>query len=371
MPWNPRPALLASALATAALAVVATLAADSVTPAQDGRRAPVPHVPAGGPSLDFDFPGLAIGVAEYNEGPTGATLFRFPKKAWVAVDARGGAPCTILTEALKFGWNEGEPATVDAICFAGGSCYGLEAASGVMSGLLDERDGANQWTQIAYVPGAIVYDFTGRANAIHPDRELGRAALAAARPGHFPQGSRGAGRFVHCGSYFGPRFMERSGQGGEFRQVGTTKVAVFVVVNALGAVVGRDGQVVRGNRDPKSGARSSIEVDLRSGARHSEWNDPPATPPRRNTTLALVVTNEHLGFAAMQRVAIAVNGALARALQPLNTPWDGDTTFAATTGEVSNPAVGEIGVAMIAGDLAWDAVLAAAQHAEDDPPAGR
>ncbi len=323
-------------------------------------------VPAGGPALDLDFPSLEIGVAEYDEGPTGVTLFHFPKKAYVAVDARGGAPCTILTEALKYGFSDGDPPHVDAICFAGGSCYGLEAASGVMDGLLARRKGSNRWNEIAYVPGAIVFDFGGRENSVHPDRELGIAALDAAKAGRFPLGSRGAGRFVHVGSFFGPRFMERSGQGGAFRQIGATKVAVFVVVNALGAAVGRDGAVVRGNRDPATGARTSIETDLRNGSRRSEWNDPTPAPPRRNTTLALVVTNERLSFAALQRLAIETNTSLARALQPFHTPWDGDTLFAASTAEVADPALGELGVAMAASDLAWDAVLAAEKSADAD-----
>jgi L-aminopeptidase/D-esterase-like protein len=348
--------------------ILAAAALTIVLAAQEAAK-PTPllaKTPAGGPALEFDWPALEIGVAEYDEGPTGATLFRFPKRAFVAVDARGGAPCTILTEALQYGWSEGDLPFVDAICLAGGSCYGLEAASGVMAGLLAARGGSTRWGEIAYVPGAIVFDFTGRTNSVHPDRELGVAALTGARAGRFPLGSRGAGRFVHCGSFFGPRFMERSGQGGAFRQIGTVKVAVFVVVNALGAVVGRDGAVVRGNRDPKSGARTSIETDLRTGARRSEWSDPTPTPPRRNTTLALVVTNQRLSFAALQRLAIQTNTSLARALQPFHTPWDGDVLFAASTAEVVDPELGELGVAMAAGDLAWDAVLAAEQHADAD-----
>ena len=35
--------------------------------------------------------------------------------------------------------------------------------------------------------------------------------------------------------------------------MGPTKIAVFSVVNALGAVLNRQGEVVRGNRDPQTG----------------------------------------------------------------------------------------------------------------------
>ena len=83
-------------------------------------------------ALEFDFPGLAIGVAEYAEGPTGCTVFHFPKGATGVADVRGGAPGTILTH--REGW-------VDAICLAGGSVYGLEASAGVNAELLARKTG--------------------------------------------------------------------------------------------------------------------------------------------------------------------------------------------------------------------------------------
>ena len=40
-----------------------------------------------GPQLAFGFPALRVGVAEYEEGPTGCTVFWFPASevAWDAV----------------------------------------------------------------------------------------------------------------------------------------------------------------------------------------------------------------------------------------------------------------------------------------------
>ena len=37
-----------------------------------------------GPVLELDFPGLRIGVAEYEEGPTGCTVFHFVNGATCA-----------------------------------------------------------------------------------------------------------------------------------------------------------------------------------------------------------------------------------------------------------------------------------------------
>src|SRR5256886_9997830 len=39
-------------------------------------------------ALRFEFPGLEIGVAEYDEGPTGCTVFHFPEDASLAIDVR-------------------------------------------------------------------------------------------------------------------------------------------------------------------------------------------------------------------------------------------------------------------------------------------
>jgi L-aminopeptidase/D-esterase-like protein len=100
-----------------------------------------------GPSLAFDFPGLEIGVAEYEQGPTGCTVFHFPGGALTAIDIRGGSVGT----TGNFEWNH-------AICLAGGSLYGLEAASGAAAELFARRGYATGFERIALVSGAIIYD---------------------------------------------------------------------------------------------------------------------------------------------------------------------------------------------------------------------
>jgi 6-aminohexanoate-oligomer endohydrolase len=49
----------------------------------------VPKTTIDGPTLTFDWPAIEVGIASYEEGPTGATIIRFPNRASVAVDARG------------------------------------------------------------------------------------------------------------------------------------------------------------------------------------------------------------------------------------------------------------------------------------------
>ena len=120
-----------------------------------------------GPTLEFNFPDMKVGIAEYEEGPTGCTVFHFPKGVSTAVDIRGGSVGAIET---GYGWYH-------AICFAGGSLYGLEAALGVRAELLALQNYSINWENIPLVSGAIIWDWGGRNNAIYPDINLGRAAL--------------------------------------------------------------------------------------------------------------------------------------------------------------------------------------------------
>ncbi|HYN14955.1 MAG TPA: P1 family peptidase [Terriglobales bacterium] len=316
---------------------------------------PVPLTSFTGPALELDFPGLHIGAAEYEEGPTGATVFYFPAGAMAAVDVRGGAAATVNTERLRLGH---ERPTVRAVVFAGGASYGLEAAAGVMSELLTRDRQATHWERVPTVTGAVVYDFRHRSNTIYPDKELGRAALGAARPGHFPLGARGAGRCVHVGKFLGPRYMETAGQGGAFRQVGRVKIAVFTVVNAVGAIVDREGRVVRGNRAPESGLRTSFAADLLDGTGQCkrQLETAPGTP-LENTTLTLLVINRCVRHLELGRLAIQTHTSMARAIQPFHTENDGDVLFAVSTGELEDTDVSVQDLAIHAGEVAWDAVL--------------
>jgi L-aminopeptidase/D-esterase-like protein len=288
--------------------------------------------------LRFDFPGLRIGIAEYEEGPTGCTVFHLPPGgAACSVDIRGGSPGTIG----NYEW-------AHAVCFAGGSLYGLEAACGVSAELMAMRGYTIGWTDVELTLGAIVYDFGRRENAIYPDAELGRQALRAAREGVFPLGRRGAGRSVTVGKTFGLEQGEFSGQGGAFRMIGPTRIAVFTVVNAFGAIVDRDGNVVRGHYDPERRTRAALVEAL-------EAQLPQAAPG--NTTLTLVVTNQRLTRRELRQLGVQVHASLGRAIQPFHALVDGDVLYTVSTGEVENEELPSMSLGLIASELAWDAVL--------------
>jgi L-aminopeptidase/D-esterase-like protein len=295
-----------------------------------------------GRMLELDLPGLRIGVAEYDEGPTGCTVLHFPDGAAAATDVRGGAPGTLG----GYEW-------VHAICLAGGSLLGLEAAAGVTAELLAAQGYELGWTAVPIVSGAIVFDYGPRSNTIYPDKELGRAALRAAGPGRFPLGARGAGRSATVGKTFAYEQGEPSGQGGAYRAVGDTRIAVFTVVNAVGAIVDRDGKVVRGHLDLETGTRAALVAGVEARLATGE-------PVRRvpgNTTLTVVVTNQRLERRDLVQLGRQVHSSLARAIHPFQTRFDGDVLYTVSTGDVDNEQLDPVTLGVIASELAWDAVL--------------
>jgi L-aminopeptidase/D-esterase-like protein len=299
-----------------------------------------------GPTLAFDIPGVSVGIAEYPEGPTGCTVIRFDEIAMTAVDVRGGWAGT--TQPYEY---------CDAICLCAGSLLGLEAVSGVMAAIFAARNYDFKNTGNPVVNGAVVYDYDRRDNAIHPDMALGRAAWTSAKPGVFPLGSRGAGRSTTAGKFYGSAGSEYSGQGGAFAAVEDVRIAVFTVVNPMGALVDRGGKVVRGNLDPVSGERRHYSEDVRQRLNDSTL---PSTPGQ-NTTLTVIVTNQKLEPYWLAQLGKQVHTSMARAIHPFHTVWDGDTLFTVSTGQVKGINATSLGI--IASELAWDAVLAAAQNA--------
>ncbi|WP_433464517.1 P1 family peptidase [Spirillospora sp. CA-128828] len=300
-----------------------------------------PRPSPGSGTVPFDLPGVFVGTAEYEEGPTGCTVVHVPAGARTAVDARGGA--VGLSGGYEFN---------HAICFAGGSVYGLGAVAGVSAELLARNRNLTKWDQLQLVSGAVIYDFSVRDNAVHPDAALGAAALRAAREGGFPVGRCGAGRAASTGKADFAR-AEFAGQGAAFGTFGEAKVLVATVVNAVGAVVDRDGTVVRGNYHAAEGGRRHPAVDYAAQV----GRDEPAEAVRGNTTLTVMVTNVRLTDRELDQVARQVHSSMHRGIQPFHTLTDGDVMFALTTDEVDLPGVPPTGFGALASEVAWDAIL--------------
>ncbi|MGO2111629.1 MAG: P1 family peptidase [Pseudoclavibacter sp.] len=312
----------------------------------------VPAHGEGRAKLDFDFHGVTVGSAEYADGPTGATVIAVPGGARTAVDARGGA----VGQIGSFSYNH-------AICLAGGSVYGLAAATGVSQALLERNEGRSSFADLQLVSGAIIYDLAVRDNAVFPDAELGRAAFEAAESS-VRIGRVGAGATASAGKIDYSR-AEFTGQGAAFRSVGDVKLLAITVVNPVGVIVDRDGTVIRGDYDEATGARKHPNEHYEAAVAGGFL---PATAAG-NTTVTVVVTNVALDDVALNQFAKQVHSSMHRGIQPFHTALDGDTLFALTTDEVQLPAMPETkhgrlslnatAIGSIASEVVWDAILEA------------
>ncbi len=283
----------------------------------------------------YDFADFGVGTVENEKGPTGVTVFTFSETSVAAVDIRGGAAAVRESSSLDelSTWPMG-----DAIVLAGGSTYGLEAASGVMSRLLEVRGKKTDFMNIPQVPAAIVYDFRNRKDAaVYPDKELGRKGYDAVKTNQVWVGQAGAGRNVTVGKYFGSAFGEVSGQGAAFIEKNGVKIFALTVLNAVGNILDLKGNIIAGNRDPKTGNRRLIADQL------LEKSKTPSVEEKGNTTISIVITNVKMSHADIRRIGVMTHTAMGRVIDPFQTPGDGDTLFSVSTQTLERPKDTDIG----------------------------
>ena len=109
------------------------------------------------------------------------------------VDVRGGAPGTRETDLLN---PVNSVQIVNAITLAGGSAYGLDAATGVMRWLDEHHIGypVGAAGVVPIVPAAILFDLGfGKDPRIRPTADCGYRAAQAASESAVPEGNVGAG----------------------------------------------------------------------------------------------------------------------------------------------------------------------------------
>lgn len=281
--------------------------------------------------------GLKVGHATMDGRPTGCTVVLAEQGAVASVDVRGGAPGTRETDLL-------DPVNtvqqVHAIVLAGGSAFGLDAASGAVR-FLEER-GIGYDTRVAkvpIVPAAILFDlgFGGDAK-IRPDAGCGYRAATAASTAPVAEGNVGAGTGATVGKMRGPVRAMKAGLGSSAIQLPDgLVVAALVAVNAVGDIIDpTTGRTVAGVRE-EGGATLA-------DARKLLLAPPQAPRPGENTTIGIVATNAKLTKSEALKMAQMAHDGYARAIYPVHTPGDGDSIFALATGRFAGQVnAGQIG----------------------------
>lgn len=325
-------------------------------------------------------PGVWVGHAQDEAAATGCTVIVVPGGATAGVDVRGGAPGTRETDLLS-PLNTVE--RVHAVLLTGGSAFGLDAAAGVMRFL--EAQGVGFDTQVAKVPivvGAVLFDLGIGSAAVRPDADMGYQACVAAGIGAPAQvatgaemaaqdagapsapaevattvrqsalaatsarqsapcatGSVGAGTGATVGKLAGPIRATKSGIGFARERWGDLEVQALIAVNAVGEVVDEAGNVLAGVRGRDAGTYLRAHDLLRAGAEAAALNGPRDRDASgglsTNTTIGCLWTNAQMTKAQAAKVAQMSHDGLARSIQPIHTPHDGDTMFALSVGDVT------------------------------------
>jgi L-aminopeptidase/D-esterase-like protein len=302
-----------------------------------------------------DVQGVKVGHFTESRRPTGCTVLLFEKGATAGVDVRGSAPGTRETDLLN---PTNTVQQVQAILLAGGSAFGLDAASGVVRYLEEHRLGyAVGDIVVPIVPAAILYDLEIGDSKIRPTAESGYKACQAATTERVAEGNVGAGAGATIGKMFGPKQAMKSGLGSASVRVGDTGilVAAIVAVNAVGDVVDpKSGKIIAGARKADGSGFMDSMARIREGYR--------VRPDGANTTIGVVATNVALDKSQATKVAQMAHDGLARTICPVHTPSDGDTIFAVATGAIAaranHGAIGALGA-----DVMAQAVLRAVMSA--------
>lgn len=277
-------------------------------------------------NLITDVAGLRVGHADDAKLASGTTAIIFEQPVIAAVDVRGGAPGTRETDLLE---PHRTVERIDAVVLSGGSAFGLDAASGVQAYLREQGRGfAIGDVVIPIVCGAVLFDMNNggdkRWGRFSPYRDLGHAAASAAAD-TFALGTAGAGYGATTvnlkGGLGSASAMTRDGH----------TVGALVAVNACGSVnVGGSrhfwaAPFERNNEFGGHGFPANVPSEALAIVAKGQ--------PGENTTIAIVATDASLTKAQAKQFAVMAQDGLARAVYPVHTTLDGDTVFAAATGQ--------------------------------------
>ena len=311
--------------------------------------------PAGDAGSITRVAGIEVGHFTDTRRPTGCTVVMAREGAVAGVDVRGAAPGTRETDLLH-------PSNlvdkVHAIMLAGGSAWGLEAATGAVRWLEERGVGLDVAVgRLPIVPAAVLFDLLVGDMRIRPDAAAGYAACAAASGADPAEGNVGAGAGAVVGKVFGIQHAMKGGVGTASVTVDGITVGALIACNALGDVIDPDTAQVM------AGARTDDGRVLRDTRRALLCGQPPQPLlAGTNTTIGVVATDAILTKAQAHRLAIAAHDGLARSINPVHTMSDGDTLFSLGTGRAGK-SLGMMVLATMAAEATARATVRAVQAA--------
>jgi len=296
------------------------------------------NVCAGSRNLISDVDGIFVGNVSDEKIKSGVTAIVCERPTIASVHVMGGAPGTRETDLLS---PENVVEEIDAIVLAGGSAFGLDAASGAQAALREAGRGFEIGQhKVPIVPSAILFDLINGGDKnwgrYAPYREMGFDAVGGAKQ-DFSLGSVGAGcgaLTAVCKGGLGSASSVISLDVGDRHNPQQITIGAIVAANPLGSTLVGDTKhfwaapFEMGDEFGGFGVARPFPDDCDElKIKHREL-----LKGGGNTTIGVIATDAVLTKAQAKRLAVAAHDGFARAIWPSHTPLDGDLIFCLATG---------------------------------------
>jgi L-aminopeptidase/D-esterase-like protein len=273
--------------------------------------------------------GVKVGHATHLDKLTGCTVVVFDKPLPVAYIANGGTPRTYDTTILDSGKSYYKK---HALYISDGAHMGLETASYIAQVLRERKIGYKIGKNIIpSIAGACLLSIGPFIGKFNP--EIGIEATQNISDLPVQSGNIGAGTGASVGKFsFNPGEISmamKSGLGSAKIELGNRAIiCALTAVNAMGNIIGYDGQIIVGNRN------DTDKPKFRTFDNYCDF----LTGKISNTTISIVGTNIKLHTKEdLRKIAEIASHGHIRAINPVNTSLDGDTVFVFSTDEVDLP----------------------------------
>ena len=193
---------------------------------------------------------------------------------------------------------------------------------------------------VPLVSAAVVYDLVEGASGRRPGPEEGYAACDNASTSVPERGPVGAGSGAAVGKLFGRERSTRGGVGFAATALADGAiVAAIAVANAFGDVIGEDGELLGGPHDESGRLVRTVDLLPAMPAPPAGTSGPGSgsSATTGNTTLVCVLTDASLDKRSCAIVARMASAGIARAVDPVFTPVDGDVVFCLASGSEPPP----------------------------------
>jgi len=248
---------------------------------------------------------------------TGCTVIFPPEGTIASASVKGASPGTRELALLS---PERKLNHINALMLTGGSAFGLSAAQGVVEFLEGQNLGyQTNYGIVPIVPAAVIFDLNIGDPSIRPIPENAWEASRQAGFNNDASGCVGAGTGATVGKWSGIEYAMKGGIGLASISHGDLKVTAMTVVNSVGDILNREGNILAGALDESQHFKAVNNSKIR-------WGDP-AVGMAENTVLSVIMTNAKIDKQQAYYLAEHAHYGIARRIEPSHTSYDGDIAF--------------------------------------------